>query len=67
MTKYDASKTDNVTIYKVDIDKEPALAKRFNIIAVPVLVYTQNGKTVKKESGVKSVEDIKENVVKYFK
>lgn len=67
MTKYDASKKDDVTIYKVDVEAQKELAQRFNIRGVPVLVYLENGKLITKEQGVKSVQEIQLNVINYFK
>ena len=67
MTKYDASKKDDVTIYKVDVEAQKELAQRFNIRGVPVLVYLENGKLITKEKGVKSVQEIQLNVINYFK
>jgi len=67
LTKYDASKKDDVTIYKVDVEAQKELAQRFNIRGVPVLVYLENGKLITKEKGVKSVQEIQLNVINYFK
>ena len=65
LTKYDASKQENVTIYKVDIEKQKQLVKNFNIRGIPTLVYLKNGKFIAKELGVKSEKQLKENVIKY--
>lgn len=66
LTKYNASKQEDVEIYKVDIEKEPLLAKRFNIRGIPVLVYIKDGKIIAQERGVISIEKIKSNVKKYL-
>ena len=66
MTKYDASKKDDVTIYKVDVEAQKELAQRFNIRGVPVLVYLKDGNFITKEQGVKSVQEIQLNVINYF-
>ena len=66
MTKYDASKQENVTIYKVDIEKQKQLAKNFNIQGVPTLVYLKNGEFIAKEIGLRDEKEIKENVKKYI-
>lgn len=67
LTKYDASQTDNVTIYKVDVGQQQALAKRFRAFAVPMLVYLDNGVIKGHERGVLSPKEIEESVKKYFK
>ena len=50
LTKYSTSnKPNDVEIYKVDIQKEPEIAKKYKVSAVPMLVYIKNNKVVKKE------------------
>ena len=67
MTKYDTStKAKDVVIYKVDIDKQPALAKRFKIRALPVLVYLKDSKQVAKTAGIKTAKKLKELEEKHF-
>jgi len=66
LTSYNASKTENVTIYKVDLAKEPELAKRFNVRAFPAVFYMKNGETIAMELGDRTAEEIKQNVKKYF-
>lgn len=66
LTKYDASKNQNVTIYKVDIEDQEKLANRFNIRSIPALVYIKDGEIISKEVGVRSQEEIKDNANKYF-
>lgn len=66
LQKYDASKSENVTIYKVDLDKEEAIGDRFNVQFYPIIVFLKDGKEVGREVGIKSPEQIKESVKKYF-
>ncbi len=66
LTKYNTSKTQDVTIYKVDIDKEPELTQRFKIYAIPILVYIKNAEVIASEQGVRSVDELEENVEKYL-
>lgn len=67
LTKYDASKKEDVTIYKVDIEAQEELAKRFNIRGIPVLAYIKDGKLITQEQGVKTVQKIRLNVINYLK
>lgn len=68
MTKYNTSKKpDNVEIYKIDIEKEPALTQKYKAFAVPMLVYFKNGEVLAKERGVKTVDELTKSVNKYFK
>ncbi len=66
LTKYNTSKQEDVTIYKVDIDQEPELTQRFKIRGIPVLVYIKKGEVKATQAGVKTAEQIKENVKKYL-
>jgi len=67
LTKYNASKTDDVTIYKIDLDEQIALKKRFGIIAVPTVIYMKNGKVIAKDLGYKNASTIQSDVKKYLK
>ena len=66
LTKYNASKKEDVTIYKVDLEKEPNLAKRFNVKGFPILFYMKDGKIKAKEFGYKSVAELKTSIQKYL-
>jgi len=67
LTQYNASKTDDVTIYKVDLEQEPELAKRFNIRGFPILLYLKNGEVVAQEFGVKTPAQLTSSIQKHFK
>ena len=67
LTKYDASKTEDVTIYKIDIEAQNTLKHRFNVIGVPTVIYMKNGKVIAKDLGYKDTETIQTDVKKYFK
>lgn len=43
---------DKSTIIKVDIDKNPEVAKTYKVRSVPTLILFKNGKSVWKQSGV---------------
>ena len=49
-------------IVKVDVDKNQALAQKFQVRGVPTLMLFKNGKQVWRQSGVLSRADIK-NVI----
>lgn len=66
LTKYDASKTQDVTIYKVDLEEQEALGKRFSIRGFPVLLYLKDGQIITKEFGYKSVKDLEKSINKYL-
>ncbi|MGB0896589.1 MAG: thioredoxin [Flavobacteriaceae bacterium] len=50
--------SDNVSIIKIDIDKNQNLAHKLNVRGVPTLVLYKNGKQVWRQSGVLSKNDI---------
>jgi len=67
LTKYNASlKPDNVEIYKVNIETQKELSKRFKINALPILIYFKDEKQVAKEAGVKSPEQLQKKVTEYL-
>ena len=47
-----------VSVCKVDVDAEPALASRYGIMSIPTLLYFQNGELVNKTVGVQSLAQI---------
>ena len=42
----------DVTVMKVNVDKEPALADRFGINAIPTLIFFKNGELIKQKTGL---------------
>jgi thioredoxin 2 len=42
---------DQVKLVKVDIDRSPALAQRFQVQSVPTLLVMRNGEVVARQSG----------------
>ncbi len=48
-------------IVKVDVDLNPNLARMYGIMSVPTLMYFNNGKLIKKESGFVPKEIIVNN------
>jgi thioredoxin 1 len=49
---------DAVTVIKIDIDKNPKLAAKYQIQGVPTLVIFKNNEMVWRESGVKPAHEI---------
>ena len=55
---FDVVKPDNVEIFKVNIDDQLVLAKKYGVSKLPTMVYFKNGKPVKDYVGVLSVEEL---------
>ncbi len=51
---------DSLKVGKVNVDDEMELAQKFNISVIPTLVLIKDGKEVKRTSGFRTKEDIKE-------
>ena len=68
MTNYSTSeKPADVEIYKVDTQEEKELVRKYNVYGVPVLIYFKNGQEIAREFGVKTQEQLKQSVNKYFR
>lgn len=53
-----AAEAEGFKVYKVNIDEQPELTKKYRIMSVPTLVVVNEGKTQKRVSGVLSKEEI---------
>ena len=50
---------DDVRIVKVDVDKNPAIAQKFQVRGVPTLMLFVNGEVAWRSSGVQSADALK--------
>lgn len=60
-----ASLGDSVSIIKVDVDKNPAVAQQFQIQGVPTLMVFQRGQVKWRQSGVvpaKQLQQVLQNI-----
>lgn len=58
--------SDDVTILKIDVDKNPQAAQAYQVQGVPTLIIFQNGKIKWRQSGVVSAVQLK-NVLNQYK
>jgi thioredoxin 1 len=58
--------SDEIPVYKVNIDDEPELGMKFNIQSIPTLLYTSKGVVKGKSLGALSKIQIQENLKKFF-
>jgi len=49
---------ERVSIIKIDVDKNQAVAAQYQVRGVPTMILFQNGKQLWRQSGVISKEDI---------
>ena len=56
---------EQISILKIDIDKNRALAMHYGIQSVPTLMIFKNGKSVWRQSGVMQAQTLKELLEKY--
>lgn len=56
---------DAVTIIKIDVDKNPALAGAYQIQSVPTLMVFKDGKTKWRQSGVVPTSHLQQVIEKY--
>jgi thioredoxin 1 len=57
-----AEETSTIKVGKINVDEEPELAVKFQVMNIPTLVVLKNGKVVQKSVGVKSKSTIEEMV-----
>ncbi|HPE33340.1 MAG TPA: thioredoxin [Bacteroidales bacterium] len=43
---------DKARIIKIDVDRNPAIARKYQIVSVPTLMIFKNGKILMRQSGV---------------
>ncbi|HYK77568.1 MAG TPA: thioredoxin [Daejeonella sp.] len=56
---------DQVTILKVDVDRNPKVASSYNIQGVPTLILFKGGETKWRQSGVMQAAQLKQVIEKY--
>lgn len=60
------SKENNIWIAKIDVDKNPIQASKYNITSVPTTIIFEKGKEVKKILGAKPKHQILEELKQWL-
>jgi thioredoxin len=55
-----------LVIYEIDVDKEPALAQRFDVSAMPTMIFIGSPTVYKSELGYREYAELEKTVIKYF-
>ena len=58
------SLSGHVNVVKVDVDKSPNLARRFNVKGIPTLLVVKDGNVVNRKTGMGTREQLLEFVTK---
>ena len=53
-----ANENEQIKVGKINVDEQPELAAKFNVMSIPTLVTIKNGKIVNTSVGVISKEEI---------
>ena len=61
-----ASMGDKVTIIKIDIDKNPAVANAYRVQSVPTLIIFKQGETKWRQSGVMQAPQLQQLLTQYL-
>jgi thioredoxin 1 len=64
---FEIVKPQNVEIFKVNIDEQMVIAKKYGVTKLPTLVYFKNGKPVNDYVGILSVEELLQTSKENFK
>jgi thioredoxin 1 len=60
-----AAANASVTVGKINVDEEPALAQKFRVMSIPTIIVFKDGKAVEQMVGVKQQAELEAVVAKY--
>ena len=53
---------DKLTVYKVNVDDDPDLARKFGIVSIPSLFLFKDGKSINQTMGFQNIDALKKFV-----
>ena len=56
-----------VVVAKLDVDENPTIPARYNILGIPTVIFFQNGQVVDRHTGVLTIDGLSERVEKILK
>ena len=59
-----ANAHNEINVGKVNVDEEEELAAKFEIVSIPTLLVFKEGKVVNRESGITTVQQIEDMIIK---
>ena len=59
-----ANAHNEIKVGKVNVDEEEELAAKFEIVSIPTLLVFKEGKVVNRESGITTVQQIEDMIIK---
>ena len=60
LEQLDAECGDSVKICKIDVDEQPALARKFRVMSIPTLITFQDGQVKATRVGYQDLESLKD-------
>lgn len=66
LISFDEVKPNGVVIYKIDIDDQRELIKRFDVKSIPTVIFLDNGEVKYSQVGVQTTDDLLDNTKKYL-
>ena len=67
MDKLAEEYTDRAKVFKLDLDANKPVAKRFGIRSIPAVMFFKNGELMETIVGVKTYQEFSESVEKFLK
>lgn len=61
----DMSSAEKVKLFRVNVDASPEITHKFEIRDIPTVVFFKNGTKVHESLGLKSIEELREEVELY--
>ena len=51
---------EGVEVIKINVDEHPEISQEYGIRGIPTFIYFEDGKAISKQSGMQTIEQLKE-------